>query len=139
MQALAQCGALGLHGRRHHRDDFVPSRLDLRLGVGGEALLFGGPLVLRECRALRGSLGSSLALVLFAELLVVGFGERFEGVFDRRQPLLVGLLRGLPGGLLVRGGDLDVLAFGSGEDGLQRVKIALQDRDRICDCGSGRN
>ncbi len=119
-------GAFGLHGWGHHVDDFVPRRLDLRFGVRRKALLLGGTLVFRNVEGFA-EFGVELALVLFAELLIVGFGERFEGGFDGREAILVGLLGGLPGGLFGGGGDLDVLALGAGEDGLQGVEIALED------------
>ncbi len=95
-------------------------------GVGGEALLFGGALVFRNVEGFA-EFGVELALVFFAELVVEGFGERFESGFDGREAILVGLLGGLPGGLFVGGGDLDVFAFGAGEDRLEGVEIALQD------------
>ena len=67
VQAFAEFGALGLHGGRHDGDDFVPGRLDLRLGVGGEALLFRGALVFGNVEGFA-QLGVELALAFFADL-----------------------------------------------------------------------
>ena len=127
VEAFAETGAFGLHGGRHDVDDFVPGGLDLGFGVGGEALLFGGALVFRNVEGFA-EFGVELALVLFAELVVVGFGERFEGGFDGREALLVGLLRGLPGGLFVRRWrSRRPCLWRRRRSACRRVEIALQD------------